>query len=105
VETLTIYLEKHLRKSVSEVIVALLLIVVVMIAGIPAYVWVMGYINLPTAGSIEGREVMKIEGVSVLVSEYRGNYGYGLKVYIRNIGDKKIILENRSLFVLSGEKS
>ncbi len=100
----TIYWRKCLRKSVSEVTAVILLILVVLVAGIITYMWVTGFIHLPTGGSVEGKEAMKIEGVIVLMSKYRSNYGYGLRVYIRNIGDKTIILENRSLFVLSGEK-
>ncbi|RLE98180.1 MAG: hypothetical protein DRJ63_08100, partial [Thermoprotei archaeon] len=72
------------KKAVSGVLAVLILIVIVVVAGLLTYLWVIGYI--PRRYERNSREIIKIEGVKI-----EGSVAY---IYVRNLGTQEVVVSS-----------
>ena len=72
------------KKGLSSILATLMLIVIVVVAGLLAYLWIMGFI--PRRYGEQPREIIKVEGVKI-----EGNIAY---IYVRNLGSKEVVVSS-----------
>jgi archaeal type IV pilus assembly protein PilA len=79
-------------RAISPVIATLLMIAVAVVASLVAYAWVMGYIGFQTTNT--GKSIQ----IQSLSNSATGHTGV-LTVYVQNIGDSQISLNDKSVYI------
>jgi len=78
-------------KAISPVISVLLMIAVAVVASLVAYAWVMGYMNFQTAKTGQAIQIQSVQ--------FTGSAPAVSKVYVQNVGDGVVTLDNNCLYV------
>lgn len=86
-----------MKKGISPVISILLLILVAIVAGVSAYVWITKYVGESTMGSATSSLCLTCDAVQILPSG-------GVKLFIRNLGSTEVVIDKLYIYYTTPDK-
>jgi FlaG/FlaF family flagellin (archaellin) len=84
----------HSTKAISPIMAILMIMVVALAGGLVVYAWVMGYLDFTTANA---GKAIKIQSIGYNSTDS------SLKVYVQNIGDGVVSIEQTQCLFVNGK--